>query len=149
MELNRIKILVNRYFDGTTTSDEEIELAHYLKSSDNLPEELVSIKMMFEAMGLLRQTEAPKTAKESKRRVSWSYITAAVTVAASLILTLIITTNKEVYNTTPAIICHVDGSLVSDQTAAEQEARRILGNMNANITLAMASIDKINILKTN
>lgn len=54
MELNRIKILANRYFEGTTTSDEERELAQYLKSSDNLPEELVSIKMMFEAMGLLR-----------------------------------------------------------------------------------------------
>ena len=29
--------------------------------------------------------------------------------------------------------------------SAEDEARRILGNMNENITLAMASVDKINI----
>ena len=150
MESNRIKILVDSYFEGTTTREEERELAHYLSTCDNLPAELAPVKMMFEAMGLLSKVEAPKTIKQPRRQISWRGITAAVTVAASILLAIVVTTNKELYNTppTPAIICHVDGSLVSDQTAAEQEARRILGNMNTNVTLAMASVDKINILAT-
>lgn len=150
MESSRIKILVDRYFEGITTRDEERELANYLTTSDNLPEEYASVKMMFEAMGLIRQTQAPKRSKKSRRIVNWKHLTAGVTVAASILLAVVITTNKELYSTSPApaIICHMDGALVSDQVIAEQEARRILENLNTNVNLAMASVDKINILTT-
>lgn len=150
MESSRIKILVDSYFEGTTTRDEERELANYLATSDNLPAEYASVKMMFEAMGLLREIEAPKTVQQPRQRLSWRHITTAATVAASILLAIVITTNKELYSTSPApaIICHVDGMFVSDQAIAEQETRRILGNMNTNVTLAMASVDKINILAT-
>lgn len=150
MESSRIKILVDSYFEGTTTRDEERELANYLATSDNLPAEYASVKMMFEAMGLLREIEAPKAVQQPRQRLSWRHITTAATVAASILLAIVITTNKELYSATPspAIICHVDGMVVSDQAIAEQEARRILGNMNTNVTLAMASVDKINILAT-
>ena len=150
MESSRIKILVDSYFEGTTTRDEERELANYLATSDNLPAEYASVKMMFEAMGLLREIEAPKAVQQPRQRLSWRHITTAATVAASILLAIVITTNKELYSTSPspAIICHVDGMVVSDQAIAEQEARRILGNMNTNVTLAMASVDKINILAT-
>lgn len=150
MESSRIKILVDSYFEGTTTRDEERVLANYLATSDNLPAEYASVKMMFEAMGLLREIEAPKAVQQPRQRLSWRHITTAATVAASILLAIVITTNKELYSTSPspAIICHVDGMFVSDQAIAEQEARRILGNMNTNVTLAMASVDKINILAT-
>lgn len=150
MESSRIKILIDSYFEGATTRDEERELANYLATSDNLPAEYASVKMMFEAMGLLREIEAPKAVQQPRQRLSWRHITTAATVAASILLAIVITTNKELYSTSPApaIICHVDGMYVSDQAIAEQEARRILGNMNANVNLAMASVDKINILAT-
>lgn len=150
MESSRIKILVDSYFEGVTTREEEIELANYLASTDNLPTEYASVKMMFEAMGLLRQTQAPKRILELKRKASWKHLTAGLTVAASILLIIVATTNKTIYTeqTTPAIICHVDGTLVSNQATAEYEARRILDNMNANITLAMASVDKISIIST-
>jgi hypothetical protein len=51
-------------------------------------------------------------------------------------------------HTEPMIICYVDGARVDDQQMAEDEMRRILGNMNENVTLAMARIDKVNLLKT-
>ncbi|MBQ5594409.1 MAG: hypothetical protein IIU78_01745 [Alistipes sp.] len=148
MESSRIKILVDSYFEGITTREEEIELANYLASTDNLPTEYASVKMMFEAMGLLRQTQAPKRILERKRKAPWKHLTAGLTVAASILLIIVATTNKTIYteHTTPAIICHVDGTLVSNQATAEHEARRILGNMNANINLAMASVDKISII---
>ena len=107
------------------------------------------MKMMFEALGLLRDIEAPAPKVKNRRHsFRWSHFTAAVTVAASILLAIIVTTNKTLYveQPSPSIICHVDGALVNDQAAAEDEARRILGNMNENITLAMASVDKINIL---
>lgn len=149
MELDRIKILVNRYFDGMTTLEEERVIADYLASCETLPKELIPVRMMFETMGLLKAVEAPAV-KQVKRHFRWSHFTAAVTVAASIVLAIIVTTNRDIYieQPTPAIICHVDGVLVSDQAAAEHEARRILGNMNKNVMLAMENINKFNILKS-
>lgn len=149
MELEKIKILVDKYYDGATSKEEERAIADYLSHCKNLPVELAPVKMMFEALGLLRNIEAPAPEVKNKRySFRWSRFTAGVTVAASILLAIIVTTNKTLYveQPSPAIICHVDGALVNDQAAAEDEARRILGNMNENITLAMASVDKINIL---
>ena len=143
MELEKIKILVDKYYDGATSKEEERAISEYLRSCENIPTELIAVKMMFEALGLLRNIEAPALEVKNKRHsFRWSHFT------ASILLAIIVTTNKTLYveQPSPAIICHVDGALVNDQAAAEDEARRILGNMNENITLAMASVDKINIL---
>ena len=147
MELNEIKILVDKYFDGETSLKEESIIADYLASCTELPEELIAVKMMFEAMGLLSEAKAPEAKIERKFRLRLPHIATAVATAACIMLAIIVT-NREIYTEQqpmPAIICYVDGSLVSDQTAAENEARRILGNMNQNVTLAMASIEKVNI----
>lgn len=147
MELNEIKILVDKYFDGETSLKEESIIADYLASCTELPEELIAVKMMFEAMGLLSEAKAPEAKRERKIRLRLPHIATAVATAACIMLAIIVT-NREIYTQQqpmPAIICYVDGSLVSDQTAAENEARRILGNMNQNVTLAMASIEKVNI----
>lgn len=149
MELEKIKILVDKYYDGATSKEEERAISEYLRSCENIPTELIAVKMMFEALGLIRNIEAPALEVKNRRHsFRWSHFTAAVTVAASILLAIIVTTNKTLYveQPSPAIICHVDGALVNDQAVAEDEARRILGNMNENITLAMASVDKINIL---
>ena len=149
MELTEINRLIDKYFDGETTLSEEQTIATYLATAEHLPKEHHAVKAMFEAMGLLRNIEAPAPEVKYKRHsFRWSHFTAGVTVAASILLAIIVTTNKTLYveQPSPAIICHVDGARVNDQAAAEDEARRILGNMNENITLAMASVDKINIL---
>ena len=46
MELDRINILVDRYFEGETTLDEERELKEYLATAENIPEEYVALKIM-------------------------------------------------------------------------------------------------------
>lgn len=149
MELTEINRLIDKYFEGETSLAEERAIASYLATAEHLSKEHHAVKAMFEALGLLRNIEAPAPEVKNRRHsFRWSHFTAAVTVAASILLAIIVTTNKTLYveQPSPAIICHVDGALVNDQAAAEDEARRILGNMNENITLAMASVDKINIL---
>ena len=44
MELNKIDILINRYFEGETTLDEERAIATYLATAEYLPKEHIAVK---------------------------------------------------------------------------------------------------------
>ena len=150
MELNRINILINRYFDGETTLSEEQTIATYLATEEHLPAEHIAIKAMFEAMGLLKEIKAPQP-KLQRRSITLSQFRRVAVAAACIFVGVFITARTITNNTLraePMIICYVDGTRVNDQQMAEDEMRRILGNMNQNVNLAMASIDKVNILKT-
>ena len=150
MELNKINILIDKYFEGETTLDEERAIATYLASTEHLPAEHIAIKAMFEAMGLLKEIKAPqpKPQRESIRLPLFRRIAvAAACIFVGVFITARTITNNALH-AEPMIICYVDGTRVNDQQMAEDEMRRILGNMNQNVNLAMASIDKVNILKT-
>ena len=43
MELDRIKILADKYFDGITSLEEEQELARLLERCENLPDEYIAV----------------------------------------------------------------------------------------------------------
>lgn len=150
MELNEINRLIDKYFEGETSLAEERAIALYLATADHLPEEHRAVKAMFEAMGLLKEIKAPQL-KPRKRNITLSQFR-RVAVAVACIFVGVFITMRTMTNTTlhaePMIICYVNGTLVTDQQTAEEEARRILGNMNQNVNLAMARIDKINSLKT-
>lgn len=152
MELNEINTLIGRYFDGKTTLDEERTIATYLATTESLPKEHIALKAMFEAMGLLREIKAPnRTYTPRKRSVNIRHIRRVAAVAACLVVGVIVATHTVKTTPTytePGIICYVNGTMVDDPKAAEMEAHRILGNMNQNINLAMAKIDKVNLLKT-
>lgn len=150
MELNEINRLIDKYFAGKTTLNEEQTIAYYLANAECLPEEYLAIKAMFEAMGHIRDVKVPK-AKPRKSGITLSHIRKVAVVAACIVLGIVITARTMTatpLHAEPMIICYVDGARVDDQKAAEQEMRRILSNMNENVNLAMASIDKVNILKT-
>ena len=151
MELNKINRLIEKYFEGETTLDEERAIATYLATAESLPKEHIAVKAMFEAMGELRKVTAPQS-KPQKRTLSLVGLGRVAAVVACLVVSLFFATrtitNTPLQAAEPMIICYVDGAKVNDQQTAELEMRRILGNMNQNINLAMARIDKVNILKT-
>lgn len=146
MELNEINRLIDKYFDGETSLAEQRAIASYLATEERLPKEHIPIKAMFEAMGELKTIQAPQP-KPKRRSISLSLIR-RIAVAAACVVAVIVVATRTMTSTTlhtePMIICYVDGARVDDQQKAEDEMRRILGNMNENVTLAMASVDKIN-----
>ena len=150
MEFNEINILIDRYFEGKTTLEEERTIATYLATTETLSDEHIALKAMFEGMGLLREIKAPapRTRRRGLSLPQYGGIAAAV---ACILISAVISTSRvsttPIYNE-PEIVCYVNGSMVDDPQEAEMEARRILGNMNHNINLAMTRIDKVNILKT-
>ena len=148
MELNEINRLIDKYFEGETSLAEQRTIASYLATEERLPKEHIPIKAMFEAMGELKTIQAPKP----KRRGITLSLIKRIAVAAACVVAVIVVATRTMTSTTlhtePMIICYVDGARVDDQQKAEDEMRRILGNMNENVTLAMARIDKVNLLKT-
>lgn len=156
MELERIKILVDKYFEGTTTLEEEQLLAQYFRTHDDIPEEYVAIKAMFDSFATLRETTPARkvdTAVVSKREKSgftlnyrWaSSIAAAVVIGIGLFI-LLKPNNEDLASiptAEPEFVCHIDGVMIEDREVAYAEADRILANVSNDLKLAMVEIDNI------
>lgn len=155
MELSRVKILVDKYFDGLTSLEEEQELARYFAETDDIPEEYQPVKMMLASFSTLSK-ETPKaefkTQAEAKRRYTFSinrkWMTGVAAAAAILIGATIafIPNSKSVETTTevtPSYICYVNGVKVDDDQVAYAEASRILGSVSEDMQLAMAEVNRL------
>lgn len=152
MELNRVKILANKYFDGLTSRDEEQELKEALRSVDSLDDELRALKVMLGVIDSLHEIESPvKVVRPTTPRpVVWLGRVAAVAVAACVVFGIFLGINgrEQSIAESPAIICHIDGELISDQAIARAEMSRVLGGVADDMALAMAKIEKLKIVRT-
>lgn len=155
MELSRVKILVDKYFDGLTSLEEEQELRRYFAQTESIPEEYQAVKMMLGAFDTLSH-ETPnievKVNVETKRRntfrLNMKWMTGIAAAVAILIGAAIILTpnsiNQEVpAETAPAYICYVNGVKVEDDKVAYAEANRILGSLSEDVQLAMAEVNRL------
>lgn len=152
MELNRVKILADKYFDGLTSQEEEQELREALLDIDDLDDELKALKIMLGAMNEIRRTVSPvePIRPSEPRKILWLGRVVAVAIAACAIFGIVIgfDSREESVLETPGIICYVDGVLVSDQVLARAETDRVLGGVADNMALAMAKIERLKIVKT-
>ena len=116
MELNRVKILANRYFDGVTSRAEEQELREALRSIDNLDSELQALKTMLGAMESLHETTSPvKVVRPTiSRRVVWLGRVASVAIAACAIFGIFLGINHREQSIveSPTIICHIKTGII-------------------------------------
>ena len=157
MELSRVKILVNKYFDGLTSLEEEQELRRYFAQAENISEEYQVVKMMlgtFDTLSHKTPNREVNVHAEIKRRntfrlnIKW-VASAAAAAAAAILVGVAITLapnsrNMEVSTeTAPAYICYVNGVKVEDDKVAYAEANRILGSLSEDVQLAMAEVNRL------
>lgn len=155
MELSRVKILVDKYFDGLTSLEEEQELRRYFAQAENIPEEYQAVKMMlgtFDTLSHETPNREVNVHAEIKRRntfrlnMKWmTGIAAAVAILVGVAITLAPNSrNMEVSTeTAPAYICYVNGVKVEDDKVAYAEANRILGSLSEDVQLAMAEVNRL------
>ena len=157
MELSRVKILVDKYFDGLTSLEEEQELRRYFAQAENIPEEYQVVKMMlgtFDTLSHETPNREVNVHAEIKRRntfrLNMKWVASAAAAAAAAILVGVAITlapnsrNMEVSTeTTPAYICYVNGVKVEDDKVAYAEANRILGSLSEDVQLAMAEVNRL------
>ena len=80
MELAKIESLLEQYFEGNTTLEQEAQLAQYFATAD-LPDHLAPYKDLFAGFGYMRQQKSEKTfvvPQEKRRNPIWGYAAAAV-----------------------------------------------------------------------
>ena len=152
MESERIKMLVECYLDGSTTKAEEAEIATYFATHSNVDAELEVVRGMFLGFSdMKRRIKAPVATAQPKvnRRMVWSLLGLSVAAATLLCVSLVglhmINSDGEEF-VEPEIICYVDGVAVEDSEVARQKVTQILGGVADNMNLAMASIERLNIL---
>ena len=155
MELSRIKILVDKYFDGLTSLEEEQELARYFAETTDIPEEYQPIKMMLSSFCTL-SNETPKAevkaVAETKHRnifqLNRKWIAGVAAAAAILIGAMIILIPNDngmetPIETTPDYVCYVNGVKINNDELAYAEANRILGSVSEDMQLAMAEVNRL------
>lgn len=152
MELDRIKILADKYFDGITSLDEEQELARLLERCENLPDEYIAVRMMlssFNEIGKATPSEqvAPKVEHKTHKwltiNIRWVATAAAVVCIMFGAPQLLTPTSKSQPETEPCYVCYMNGVKVENDQVAYAEASRILGSVSEDMKLAMAEVNRL------
>ena len=109
-DINRITALCEKYFDGTTSSEEDQLLRDYFTDAGDIPENLRSMKVMMcglsEAAALTYEQKVVTVKRGLVRRIVWSSFA-----AASIALCVAIF-NRETYGYS------IDGKAITDPEKA-------------------------------
>ena len=108
MELSRVKILVDKYFDGLTSLEEEQELRRYFAQVESIPEEYQVVKKMlgtFDTLSHKSPNREVNVHAEIKRRntfrLNMKWMTGIAAAVAILIGAAIILTPNSINQEVP------------------------------------------------
>ena len=129
-DINKIRALCDRYFDGDTSAEEELELKEYFCRTEEVPEDLRTLKMMI--CGLTEaaaMTYRPAAAKPEGmvRRLVWGMIAAAASAALCIAVF-----HREIYG------YDADGKAITDPHVALESTKYLtyLSQLETTIDIA-------------
>ncbi len=141
MDYKEIETLLEKYFEGHSTSAEEDQLRAFFESDRDLPPELQSASAMF------RHFKAESTEKmdqpvmrvvhNTKRRKSWQWMGVAASVACVLSAALWFNPNE---NTTYAFI---NGQPINEQEVALEEMKKALSIMTSHLNQGTEGLSQL------
>ena len=139
MVYNRSEIeeLLNRFFEGETSLQEEQTLKEYFLNADNVPAKWNYAKAMFTGFSSNKEVTS-HTVAVKKKEMPLKRIAAAVAVVAllSVSVALFVPKEKEIY-------CYVNGKPVTDYELALKHAERAFGIMEKEISKPAQGLDLI------
>lgn len=132
-DINKIRVLCGRYFDGDITEDEEMTLKSWFLNTEEVPSDLKPVKAMFrgfeEAAAMRYRTSAPeKKTHRTFGRIFWGTVAAAA--AAAVCIGIF---NREIYG------YDADGKAITDPQVAMESTSYLsyLDNLETSIDIAM------------
>lgn len=140
-----IGTLIERYFDGTTTADEERELARYFRQAgDNIPDEWVPVRAMMayadEERGTADapDTDSVRTARTVVMRRRRLLPAAAALLAAACVAGVLLLTGTHGDSDGYAVI---DGKVYTSRRVVEREAVEALRMVSADESEQFSALD--------
>lgn len=129
-DINKIRTLCDRYFDGDTTAEEEQLLREYFNHAKDIPADLRAVKVMMtgmsEAAAMTYSSPAPAR-KGIIRKIVWGTISAAA--AIGLFVSLF---DREIYG------YDADGKAITDPDIAFESTKYLsyLSKLETTIDIA-------------
>ena len=122
-DINKIRVLCGRYFDGDITEDEEMTLKSWFLNTEEVPSDLKPVKAMFRGF-----EEAAAMRYRTFGRIFWGTVAAAA--AAALCIGIF---NREIYG------YDADGKAITDPQVAMESTSYLsyLDNLETSIDIAM------------
>lgn len=131
-DINKIRTLCDKYFDGDTTAEEEQLLREYFNHVKDIPADLRAVKVMMtgmsEAAAMTYSPPAPAR-KEIIRKIVWGTISAAA--AIGLFVSLF---DREIYG------YDADGKAITDPDIAFESTKYLSYLSQLETTIDIAQI---------
>ncbi len=147
MELVEIKVLLEKYYEATTSLDEEKTLRRFLKDYHGNDSQLVEAKQMFLFFG--KESEDAVTIdfesvinKETSSKTRRLYGFASA-IAASLIIGLSLLFLLKTSNP-PVIYAYVNGQAITDKEQAIQYSKQALSTISTNLNKGTSGLNYMN-----
>ena len=131
-DINKIRTLCDRYFDGDTTAEEELLLREYFNRTKDIPADLRAVKVMMAGMSeaaAMTYSPAVTRPKGIVRKIVWGTISAAA--AIGLFVSLF---DREIYG------YDADGKAITDPQEALESISCLayLDNLESSFDIARA-----------
>ena len=122
-DINKIRVLCGRYFDGDITEDEEMTLKSWFLNTEEIPSDLKTVKAMFRGF-----EEAAAMRYRTFGRIFWGTVAAAA--AAAVCIGIF---NREIYG------YDADGKAITDPQVAMESTSYLsyLDTLETSIDIAM------------
>lgn len=145
MDYKEVKTLLDKYFEGHTSLQEEEKLRTYFKNTTDVPSEFAHAQSMFTHFDkeASEQFEGEVKLKSSNR----SFYIRMVGVAASLLLVLSLGTYMYQAQQEEKIYAYINGEPITDQAVAIEETKKALLKMSTNMnngTRDLGHLTKLN-----
>ena len=136
MELHKIEILLEKYFDGETNIADEKELTNYFSSPD-VAQHLQQYKTLFKYFDQAKKQEFLQEIplQTNKRNVAWLSIAASVT--------LLLGVGAYIYNSNREVKSNLDLGTYKSPEIAFQETQKALQLISQNVNTGIKSVSYI------
>ena len=129
-DINKIRALCDKYFDGDTTAGQEQMLREYFSNAGEVPADLKAVKVMIGGMSeaaLMTYTPPATRAKGIVRKIVWGTISAAAAIGLFVALS-----GREIYG------YDADGKAITDPQQALESTKYLTYLSQLETTIDMA-----------
>lgn len=160
MEEKKIRVLLEKYFDGATSLEEERTLKTYFGTAKYVPEDMEYARMMFGFFTDALQSEESQTgslssgdtATESvlktapKRGIAKKMVYWAASCAAVVMIALFAGLSINDYMDGKKEYCYVNGKLVTDEELVMQYTMDAMNKISTSFDLGLSTVESIDIV---
>lgn len=139
MDYNKIEQLLDKYFEGETSINEENILKEFFATENNIPEDLLYAKSMFSHFVREKEFVFNKNIKAPQKNLYY-YISG---IAASIFLAMFLLFSHSKQDD-KIIYAYINGKAITDKNVAEQYTKQILLAVSQNLDKGTKNLNYLN-----